>query len=111
DTGAAVSTPAIDTILLASQPVWPSAGSRRPPARTAPRRRPPPAPRLPAAGGELAAGGVDVAAAGEADGGGEAVLGEDGAEALDPLRRRAVVGAGRVVGDQVDLVAARVEQL
>ena len=38
------------------------------------------------------------------------VLGEDRAEALDPLRRGAVVGAGRVVGDQVDLVGARVEQ-
>ena len=66
--------------------------------------------RLRPGGGELAAGGVDVAAAGEADGGGEPVLGEDRAEALDPLRRGAVVGAGRVVGDQVDLVGARIEQ-
>src|SRR5829696_9808448 len=60
-------------------------------------------------GRQLAAGGLDVAAAGEADGGGDAVLGEDRAKGLDPLRRGAVVGAGRVVGDEVDLVAAGVE--
>src|SRR3954447_10380512 len=59
---------------------------------------------------QLAAGGVDVAAAGEADGGAYPVLGEDCPEALDPLRRGAVVGAGRVVGDEIDLVGARVEQ-
>ena len=34
-------------------------------------------------GDELSAGGVDVATAGEADGDGDAVLGEDGAEHLD----------------------------
>ena len=49
--------------------------------------------------------------AGSGGGGGQAVLGEDRAEALDPLRRGAIVGAGRVVGDQVDLEDLRIEHV
>ena len=60
---------------------------------------------------ELPAGGVDVAPAGEPDGRAQPVLLQRGAEGVDRAARRAVVGARRVVRDQVDLVALGIEQL
>ena len=60
---------------------------------------------------QLPAGRVDVAAAGQPHRRPHAVLLQRGAERVDRAARGAVVGAGRVVRDQVDLEDARVEQL
>ena len=58
---------------------------------------------------QLAAGRVDVTAAGEAHGRAEAVLLEHRLEGRDRLAARALVHAGRVVRDQVDLEHPRIE--
>ena len=65
---------------------------------------------LRARGGELPAGGRDVAPAREAHGRAQPVLLEHRAERVDRVRARAVVGAGRVVRDEVDLEDLRVQQ-
>ena len=84
----------------------------RAPRRVAGRRATDRDPALPGGvGGELAARGRDVAAAGQAHRRGKACGVEHGLERGDPLARCAVVHAGRVVRDQVDLEDPRLEQL